>query len=249
VRAHPKSSAFVSIAAVIGAVGGLLPLVAVLGSRFGLIAWKFGLGTMVVKWTPIVAGLGVMLGLIALVVSFRDSRRLLFPALIALLPPLIALGLLFKFKAEADKVPPIHDVATTWDQPIDFSRETMAARAGSPNAVEDDPLVPARAGPPWGGRRIAEVNRATCPGAHTINRHLDEDQVAKAFEDAGIEVQGRAPWRVEGVYTSLWWGFKDDVVARIEPDHTDIRSVSRVGQSDIGANCARVTKLVKALGG
>ena len=40
-----------------------------------------------------------------------------------------------------------------------------------------------------------------------------------------------------------------DVVARIDPERTDIRSVSRVGMSDIGANCARVTKIVEALGG
>ena len=32
-------------------------------------------------------------------------------------------------------------------------------------------------------------------------------------------------------------------------DRTDIRSVSRVGMSDIGANCARVTKIEEALGG
>lgn len=80
-------------------------------------------------------------------------------------------------------------------------------------------------------------------------KHLNADQVAAAFEAAGVQVTGRAPWRVEGTYESFWWGFKDDVVARIDPERTDIRSVSRVGMSDIGANCARVTKIVEALGG
>lgn len=245
--AHPKSAAFVRIAALVGAAAGLLPLAAVLGSRFGLLDWKFALGTLVVKITPPLAMVGIALGVIALIVAFRDRRRLLVWALVALLPPLFSLGLLARFKAEADKVPPIHDVATDWERPLSFSRDIMDARAGSPNAVEADPTAPEKAGPPWAGRRIAEINRETCPGAHPVMKHLNADQVAAAFEAAGIEVQGRAPWRVEGTYTSFWWGFKDDVVARIDPERVDIRSVSRVGQSDIGANCARVTRIVKAL--
>lgn len=244
---HPKSTLFVRVAALIGAAGGLLPLAAILGSRFGLLDWKFGLGTMVVKWSGPLAAVGVVLGLIALIVAFRDSKRLLVPALIALIPPLLTIGILLKFKADADKVPPIHDVATTWDEPLGFSPGILQARAGSPNAIENDPVVPDKVGPPWGGRRIADINRETCPGAHPVMKHLTEDQVAAAFEAAGIEVKGRAPWKVEGTYTSFWWGFEDDVVARIEPERVDIRSISRVGMSDIGANCARVTKIVKAL--
>lgn len=247
--AHPKSSAFVKIAAVIGAAGALLPLAAILGSRFGLLNWKFGLGTMVVQWTPILAAVGVVLGLIALIVAFRDSRRLMPLALLALIAPLATLALLFKFKSDADKVPPIHDVATNWEKPLGFSRAIMDARSGALNPVESDPLVPEKAGPPWAGRRVADINRETCPGAHPVLKHLTADQVAAAFEAAGIEVSGRAPWKVEGTYTSFWWGFKDDVVARIDPERTDFRSISRVGGSDIGANCARLTKIVKALEG
>ncbi len=247
--AHPKSSIFVRIAAVIGAAAALLPLAAILGSRFGLLDWKFGLGTLVAKWTPPLAMLAIALGVIALIVALRDRRRLLAGALIALLPPLVALGLLAKFKADADKVPPIHDVATTWERPLAFSRGIMDARSGATNLVEANPIVPAKAGPPWGGRRIAEINAETCPGAKPVMKHLNADQVAAAFEAAGIQVTGRAPWRVEGTYESFWWGFKDDVVARIDPERTDIRSISRVGMSDIGANCARVTKIVEALGG
>lgn len=245
--AHPKSSAFVRIAATIGAAAALLPFGAILGSRFGLLDWKFALGTLVAKWTPPVAGFAIVLGLVALVVAFRDRRRLLAGALLALLPPLAAMGLLLKFKSDADKVPPIHDVATTWERPLSFSRDLMDARAGSPNLVEADPVVPAKVGPPWAGRRIAEINAETCPGAKPVMKHLTADQVAAAFTAAGIEVHGSAPWRVEGTYTSFWWGFKDDVVARIDPERTDIRSISRVGMSDIGANCARVTRIVEAL--
>ena len=62
-----------------------------------------------------------------------------------------------------------------------------------------------------------------------------------------MQVIGQAPWRVEGTYESFWFGFEDDVVVRIRPGRTDVRSISRVGGSDLGANCRRVTKIVREL--
>ena len=50
--------------------------------------------------------------------------------------------------------------------------------------------------------------------------------------------------RIEASDTTFWFGFIDDVVIRIEPDGNgstlDIRSKSRVGRSDVGANAARI---------
>jgi uncharacterized protein (DUF1499 family) len=57
--------------------------------------------------------------------------------------------------------------------------------------------------------------------------------------------------RVEAVFTSFWFGFKDDIVVRVKPTEMgsaiDIRSVSRVGISDIGANAARIERILTAL--
>ena len=57
---------------------------------------------------------------------------------------------------------------------------------------------------------------------------------------AGGWLQGR----VEVVATTLWFGFKDDIVIRISPSgsgsRVDMRSKSRVGRSDLGANAARI---------
>jgi uncharacterized protein (DUF1499 family) len=50
--------------------------------------------------------------------------------------------------------------------------------------------------------------------------------------------------RIEATDTTLWWGFKDDVVIRIRPEaagsRLDIRSKSRVGIGDVGTNAARI---------
>ena len=50
--------------------------------------------------------------------------------------------------------------------------------------------------------------------------------------------------RAEATATTFWFGFKDDMVVRVRPtaegSEVDVRSVSRVGQSDLGANAARI---------
>ena len=50
---------------------------------------------------------------------------------------------------------------------------------------------------------------------------------------------------------STWFGFKDDIVVRVRPEgagsRVDVRSMSRVGLSDLGANAARVRAFLARL--
>lgn len=57
---------------------------------------------------------------------------------------------------------------------------------------------------------------------------------------------------IEATETSGWFGFKDDIAIRIVPSTdggsiVDVRSVSRVGLSDLGANAKRVGNLMRDL--
>ena len=56
--------------------------------------------------------------------------------------------------------------------------------------------------------------------------------------------------RVEATATTFWFGFKDDVVVRVREyeagSKIDVRSVSRVGASDLGANAARIERFLNA---
>ncbi len=59
-----------------------------------------------------------------------------------------------------------------------------------------------------------------------------------------------AEGRIEATATTRWFGFKDDVVLRIAPaadggSRLDIRSVSRVGLSDVGTNARRIRSFLK----
>ncbi|WP_404326387.1 DUF1499 domain-containing protein [Aerophototrophica crusticola] len=67
-----------------------------------------------------------------------------------------------------------------------------------------------------------------------------------AARDMGWDIVAVEPaeGRVEATATTAWFGFKDDVVVRVRPEgdgsRIDVRSKSRVGRSDLGANAARI---------
>ena len=60
---------------------------------------------------------------------------------------------------------------------------------------------------------------------------------------------GRREGRIEAVARTPIMGFRDDVVIRIRPMGTgsrvDVRSASRYGYHDFGANAARVASLIE----
>ena len=57
--------------------------------------------------------------------------------------------------------------------------------------------------------------------------------------------------RIEATDETFWFGFKDDVVVRVRAEGSgsviDVRSVSRVGQSDLGKNAQRISEILGAL--
>jgi uncharacterized protein (DUF1499 family) len=57
--------------------------------------------------------------------------------------------------------------------------------------------------------------------------------------------------RIEATDTTLWFGFKDDVVVRVTPkeqgSRIDVRSVSRVGRSDVGTNARRIERYLRRI--
>jgi uncharacterized protein (DUF1499 family) len=87
-------------------------------------------------------------------------------------------------------------------------------------------------------------------------RVLPDRALARAEAAAralGWEIVAAVPaeGRLEATATTRWFGFKDDIVVRVTPapggSQVDIRSVSRVGKSDLGANARRIRAFLAAL--
>ena len=58
--------------------------------------------------------------------------------------------------------------------------------------------------------------------------------------------------QIEAIDTTFWFGFKDDIAIRITSQETgsrvDLRSISRVGLSDVGANAKRIVTFIERFG-
>jgi uncharacterized protein (DUF1499 family) len=72
------------------------------------------------------------------------------------------------------------------------------------------------------------------------------DRALERAREMGWEIVDANPahGRIEATATTFWFGFKDDVVVRVSADEAgsliDVRSLSRVGRSDVGANARRI---------
>jgi uncharacterized protein (DUF1499 family) len=114
----------------------------------------------------------------------------------------------------------------------------LRARAEAPNKAD------------YGGAKVAEQQKRGYPDiAPLISTLAPERAFARALDAAraeGWEIASSDPakGRIEATATTPWFGFKDDIVVRVRPaqggSRIDVRSVSRVGGSDIGENAKRV---------
>lgn len=243
------SSLVSRLAAVFGVGAPFAVLAAALATNFHAVDYATGFDLLTLKVAPAIAAVGVLLGLVALLGSLGKRGGSALLGLIGLLAGAATIAGCARVWTLERSNPPVHDVATDWSDPILFSRGAMTARdqAKAENAIENDPRVPASAGAPWAGKRVAEVNAQTCPGAKPIMHGVDADQAAKAVRAAGYDLTGQADFRVEGTRQGPLYGGGEDVAVRIRPDRTDVRSVSRAGQHDLGRNCRGVTSIVQAL--
>lgn len=223
-------------------------LVAALGTRFGLFDWTFGFVGLAVLWgTKVLLG-GAAFAFIGLLLAwFTPPRRGVATALLALLIPVAGLGYGYYLRTQAGQNP-IHDISTDLVDPPAFSGAVTTARSRVTSGNDLDLLnkrLP-------DGRAYVEVQREIYPDIVSIPTGLDP---ARAFEIAEALAREQGWWVgsvnastgvIEATTRSFWFGFTDDIVVRVLPDGSgsriDMRSVSRVGRSDLGANAARIRR-------
>lgn len=212
-------------------------------SRFGIL--PFMAGFIGIAIAALLAAIAAVIALVRMVPTLRDQGKthLLGALVIGLIIP----GYLFYLFSGARAAPPIHDITTNLDNPPRF--ETI-----SPRQYEGPRLftkVQRRALHEVGYRALtsltveASVEKATQAALEAVN--------AMGMNVAASDTAGG---RIEATDTTFWFGFKDDVVVRVEESPEggsviDIRSISRVGIGDVGANAKRIqtiqAKITKSL--
>ena len=243
--------------AVVLSIGGVAAaLIAALGTGGG--AWHFGAGLGALRYALYAAVAGGLLAIIAWIVGRRSGVRTGRMNALALVAALAFTAYLGNQIATAKSVPAIHDVATNLDDMPQFSR--LAVRADNLENIpgEDEPELAALSPENrWKALHrkaysdLRPVRLALAP-AETVQR-AEKLARERGWAVANVDRQSGI---LEATATTLFFRFKDDVVVRVRPDPArtggsivDMRSISRVGGSDVGVNAKRIRSFLRDLSG
>jgi hypothetical protein len=239
-----------------GAIGsGLWGLFAPLGSGWGLWGWKSGLTG--VQWSFFLGLAALLLGILYIWRSRRtgNSRRPLLWLGTAIAAGYV--GWMLSLLIGAASVPAIHDISTDLADPPQFAVLPMRPDNLDNIPGADDSEM----------KGMSPIQRWTLLHQKEYGdiRSVRIDQpmnlvmakAARLATDRGWEIASNVPaeGRMEATATTALFRFKDDIVLRVRPTEerngsiVDMRSVSRVGQSDLGVNAKRVRAFLADLSG
>jgi uncharacterized protein (DUF1499 family) len=193
----------------------------------------------------VLACLAGLLSATAAVVIWRTGRRGAGVAFVGLLLALALVAYPAYLSWRAISLPTLNDVSTDLETPPSFLRSAKALEARNGRT------------PPEASPQAREAQKLAYPNVQPI---LVDMEVNEAYQLALQAAKARG-WRIvdaiapsvrEGVghidasEKSLFLGFVDDIAIRIKPlanqTRIDIRSASRVGRHDFGANAQRIEK-------
>lgn len=222
-------------ALVLGAAAALVLGAAVAGMRLGLLDYRIGFGALVLMLAPLLLALGLVGGLIGLTLgALQRQRGATARGLAAVLLPLAIGAAYLPGLLQGLRAPPVHDVSTDRSDPPQFSQAVAQARARIA-----------------GANGLAYLDTGAYPDVQTFQSPLPPTQTY----DLARNVARKQGWRItreepraltfHAEARSLLFGFTDDIVVRVRTSTDsiallDVRSASRVGISDLGANAKRI---------
>lgn len=221
-------------------VWGLM-FIGIAGIRWEFLPLQPGLGAAFLGAVAIVAYGLLTIPVVLFKLIFRKplSGRVLSYCVLGLLPLAV---LVLSVGFEGFRAPAIHDISTDTKNPPQFMLAKVE-RNQSDNSTE------------YEGEVVARLQEEAYPDIQPVLLPDDVDAVVDAVDktvnDMGWKVlgkdnagQGTGEETIEAVATSAIFGFEDDVIIRVrkagEETRVDVRSASRVGLGDLGANAARI---------
>jgi len=211
-------------------LAGLLLLLSGPGTRADLWPFRVGFGMFAGALVVGLAAAGAAIVGLVTPLQRAHSGRLLVAALIL---GGVSAAVPLDYVRRVKTLPYINDITTDTDRLPQFS---------SPKTYEE---------------HFAEFQRRRYPNVRPLELPLPASQAfaraAEAAKGHGWEITAldESMGRIEAVVTTRWFGFRDDVVIRITPvgagSRVDMRSKSRVGRSDVGANAYRIEEFLAGM--
>jgi uncharacterized protein (DUF1499 family) len=240
----------------ITAIGSVLAgLIGPVGAGIG--AWGYSLGLSILSYSFFGALIAIVMG----VFGFVGRKKAIKPPRLLLITGMAIAtayaGWLLNYAIIGRSVPAIHDISTDLADPPEF--KSLAIRADNFDQIpgaEDSAMRGMTPQQRWetlhrgsyGDIRSVRINQPVAAVIEKANRLAK----ARGWE---VALVSPAEGRLEATETSRLFRFKDDVVLRVRPTENgagsivDMRSISRVGKSDIGVNAKRVKSFLADLSG
>lgn len=241
-KTYPESVSLPLAGFIVAILSGLTAVLSGFGTRWGW--WHFMTGFKILKWAAI-GGIAVTLATVFGALFFR-SRVRGHPvlAVAAVVVGLVVAGIPLGWYKLAQHLPVINDITTDTESPPRFV-SIIPLRKDATSPVE------------YAGAAIASQQIRAYPEVKPAVFPLPPD---KAFALA-LATAKKLGWRIvdanpnegriEASDTTFWFGFTDDIVVRVRAEaggsRVDVRSLSRVGRGDVGANARRIEKFIEAL--
>ena len=197
----------------------------------------------------------LLFGIIGHVACRRNSLATSRSGVVVIFIAAFATALTIFWATRLNSAPPIHEVSTDLENPpvfIDVIPLRLASGALNPpeyintqSMGEDELDVSAaqrKSYPDIQPLILEKPPSAVVPLVEQAVKDLGWDLVASDADEG----------RVEATDTTLYFGFKDDIVVRVRAHESgsrvDVRSKSRIGVGDAGANAHRIQAFLAELG-
>ncbi|MEJ2420874.1 MAG: DUF1499 domain-containing protein [Acidobacteriota bacterium] len=207
--------------------------------------WSLNTALTVLGASAVAAVFASVLCFVGLAANLSRRRGYLACSVIGLFLGIMTFGYPLRELRLSYSVPPIHDITTDTVHPPQF-KAVLKLRKNAPDSTT------------YGGESVARLQEKAYPYIRPALYNAPPDEVfTQALKAAHsmkwkIDAVDRKAGRIEATATTFWFGFKDDVVVRIKPSgeggtRVDVRSESRVGRSDLGANAKRIQTYLSRL--
>jgi uncharacterized protein (DUF1499 family) len=199
----------------------------------------------------ILAGIALLLAGAAAVEIWNTGRRGIAPSVTGAALALGLLGYPVYLAVEAERLPRLSQATTDYRKPPVFMISSRAREARGtwtpPPPNPDDEALQRAAWP-----RVAPLLVDLEPDqAYRMSLRIAKDLGWKVVDATGPNLRGEAEAHIDATDRSLFFGFWSDIAIRIRPQgaktQIDLRSVSRVGAHDFGANARRILKFAAAV--
>ncbi|WP_281301462.1 MULTISPECIES: DUF1499 domain-containing protein [unclassified Iodidimonas] len=237
--------------------------------------WSFGMAISLMRWAFYIAAFTGVVSILALLMAAAGGHNAISGRLaLSILLSGAVVTTLYLLRSDATAAVPIHDVTTDLADPPRF--QSLNPRDGSPMIVPDrgrsdladlapetrwlvyhreayGDLAPLMLDLPLDEVQNLALAAAKDLGWEIADAPIADESISESALPESALPESALPESalIEATDTTFWYGFKDDIIVRLryENDQTrvDVRSVSRIGISDLGANAKRIRAFLETL--